>query len=213
VLDAPIGQPFAGGQVMFTLPNGMVGFAILTASGVPVNELPACVSDCPPRATNLLTCSECHAGLNGPGPGDVVRDFATTHPENYDAATLAKIRQEFLSADELGGLIQGDEASNFDALEASGGPSISLPFAEDAFAWRQPLTPELAAQEAGLTVAQLRALLPRLHAESARDGGVLTALQSLGADGSKIERESFSAGFQQVLCARDGARNRPVSCP
>jgi hypothetical protein len=39
------------------------------------------------------------------------------------------------------------------------------------------------------------------------------ALQALGVDNGRIERELFSAGFQQVLCARDGARNRPVNCP
>jgi hypothetical protein len=220
----PFGAPFSGGQVIFTLPNGLLGYALLDAAGTPVAQVPTCLStpasSCPSQFQNFVSCTNCHGGptsmaLPFPDLGQDVRTFTDQNPSNYDDATLVRVEGDYPKADVLFGLMSNDMLGYANALGAVyplySGPNGASALDAD---WHDPLTPELAAQEVGLSLDDFRTLLPKLTPGSGPTAqSTLDALRALAADGAPIDRDTFSAGYQQLLCARDGARNRPTGCP
>jgi hypothetical protein len=95
-VDAPIRYAVDGTEVMFTLPNGLWGFAVATPEGSLVSQLPNCVVECPLpfRATLSVTCRGCHSG-GLLGVSDDMLTYALAYPRSYDADTFASIQAEY----------------------------------------------------------------------------------------------------------------------
>jgi serine/threonine-protein kinase len=204
--SAPVDYEWAGGQVIFTLPNGMAGYAIMGANGASLNELTSCSGspECTePRALNSVTCRGCH----GRGLLEVVDDvgaFADSNPTLYEAQTLSRVRAQYLPTGEIMQVLEQDNAVYSAARADAGlplGTRSSIP--RLFYEFQRALTSELAAAELGVTVEQLHQAIRRLEPVlgTSIERAVITSLQGLAASGVPVDRDTFGAGYQRLLCA------------
>jgi mono/diheme cytochrome c family protein len=120
----------AGGEVIFTMPNGLQGYMLVNAVGTSIAEAPINIVRDPRRRTgaveNGISCFGCH-GINGmikPRDLDEVARYAETHIADFDGRELNEIdstyprvlRPDVFAAD-------GDRYKGFTKAIPGGGPA------------------------------------------------------------------------------------------
>jgi hypothetical protein len=203
--DAPLDYPIGGSEVIFTLPNGSLAFAIAGADGTVATEAPKCVIEfaCGPplKAENSVTCRGCHSDGLEPVT-DQMLEFANANPDRYDPNTLALIREQYRPELWLSG--EADSQRYRDALEAQYGTGLDNSIGRAYYAFTNGLLgAQRAATELGVTVAELRDAIGR---------SAVADLTPLLADG-RVDRNIFKAHFAELACSVSGRRNVPVGCP
>jgi hypothetical protein len=152
-------------EVAFTLPNGLLGFALADESGNLVEELPASTGgeDFPLRTVRSLMAL--HAS-GVPLVVDRVRDFVEANPLDFDAATLAAVQDIYPEAERLALIIEQDSALYQLALARLGlDPFAPEPVSASASRFAQDLDAAAVAGELVLSEATLLASFqPRLYA-------------------------------------------------
>jgi serine/threonine-protein kinase len=201
----PVSFPNEGGEVIFTLPNGLFAFALVGPDGGSGKEIPSCIGGirCPTavRAENSVTCRACHAGLIG--VTDEVLPYLDAEPGRYTAELEALIRAQYRP--EIWQALGADVVGHDAAVEASGASSFDVVARQYFERTRRPLDLDRAADDLGVSAAQLRGGIEAL-------GTSAPELAPLLSDGM-IEREQLSPHVVPLSCAIPGLRNRPATCP
>ncbi len=206
VFSDPFGFDYNPHQILYALPNGLFAYAIEqpdTTRGARVTNHALC-SECGEVEVTLAGCSSCHG--SGLLPlADAVRDATLRDAQAFDRQTLELVQTEYPTADELGALVEADNAIHRAALEQLGiTANAPDPLSRVYFQFElDALTPSAAAAELGVPLAALEAALANLGPELAplRDGG-------------SVSRAAFTAAYAAALCVlQENAGNRPAQCP
>jgi serine/threonine-protein kinase len=140
VLRAPLGPVFpgnafapelafvqAGGEIIFTLPNGLQGYLLVDKDDRRINDAPAQVVEDSKRTSgsgiivNGLSCMACHQhGMLG-GFRNVVQPHA-----GLPAAAAAKVARLYREPAVMDGLLRHDEERFLDALTRTIGPFLQV---------------------------------------------------------------------------------------
>ena len=203
-----------GGEVLFSLPNGLHGYLIVNESDERLDEAPAeLVSDALKTAGTTkmvggLSCLACHdRGIKG-GVKDVVREGSALEGEARD-----KVRRLYRPADDLKAALDGDEQRFLKALEKATGSD-----AEDAKDLVEPIGvvarrhwQEVGLREAALELGLADPALLRMKIENDMELRRL-GLAPLAKDGT-IRREAWESltGFNSPF--QDAANSLDLGTP
>lgn len=191
---------------VFSLPNGLNGYALFDGAGVRVNDTnvvldPAQRDD---RVRNSVSCSQCHAsGLNA--INDEVRGYAEANPLDYGVDVLDEVLDAFPEQDTIDDAFAQDTQHYRDALTRLGLPaSDSDPISLAYLRYDDDVSLKIAAGELGVTPERFERDLNQL---SAQVDPALSALRT-----QQLQREQFEALYLGTLCLNQIASdNRPLA--
>jgi mono/diheme cytochrome c family protein len=115
----------AGGEVIYSLPNGMQGYLLLAANGQRLDEAPKEIVKDPRRragaVTNGVSCFGCHGvtGMNRPRVYDEIVKYAEEHRNRFQARELTAIRELYPTNGAQ--ILDADAARYLTAFQAAGG--------------------------------------------------------------------------------------------
>jgi mono/diheme cytochrome c family protein len=200
----------AGGEFIFSLPNGMMAFYVAANNGVGsrLTEAPTDVVTDPRQVknnnavSNGVSCNGCHQ--NGIFPfEDKVREYVIENQLIYDRDTFESVMDAYRPNDELGKVVAADSQYFESSLKASGVPTeINDPVTTLYlnFVAGQVQT-ERAAGDLGVPLALLEREMSRLDPR----------LRNVVNEG--VDRELFEVVYQDTLCILQApAQNRPANC-
>ncbi|MET0412149.1 MAG: hypothetical protein ABW217_12680, partial [Polyangiaceae bacterium] len=152
---------------VFSLPNGLNGYALFDGAGVRVNDTnvvldPAQRDD---RVRNSVSCSQCHAsGLNA--ISDEIRGYAEANPLDYGVDVLDEVLDAFPEQSTIDDAFAQDTQRYRDALSRLGLPaSGSDPISVTYLRYDGDVSLEIAAGELGVTPERFERDLTQLSAE------------------------------------------------
>ncbi len=187
-----------GGEIIFTLPNGLQAYFLIDKQGRRIDKGPtAIVSDPrrPDRAVeNGLSCIACHArGIIE--KSDQVRSHVLKNPSAFPRATVETILALYPPKEKMAGLMRADAKRFQEAVAKTGAPlSATEPIAALAQRFESEMDLSLAAAEAGVTSADfLKALerFPHLAKE----------LGPLRVEGGTVQRQVYVDIFGDLVQA------------
>ena len=187
-----------GGEIIFTLPNGLQAYFLIDKHGQRIDKGPtAIVSDPrrPDRAVeNGLSCIACHArGIIE--KADQVRDHVGKNPSAFPRGTVDTILALYPTKDKMANLMRADARRFQEAVAKTGAPlSATEPIAALAQRFESEMDLSLAAAEAGVTSADfLKALerFPHLAKE----------LGPLRIEGGTVQRQVYVDAFGDIVHA------------
>jgi tetratricopeptide (TPR) repeat protein len=200
-----------GGEIIFTLPNGLHAYFLADGRGRRLDKGPvAIVSDPrrPERAVeNGLSCMSCHArGLLD--KQDQVRGHVLKNPGAFAPGTRAAVLALYPPHDQFAALVREDTRRFRDAVAKTGAPlSASEPVVALALRFEAELGLALAAAEAGVAPAELLQAL-------ARSPRLARQLGPLRVEGGTVQRQVFVSSFPEVVrTLKLGAVLRPRNSP
>jgi len=194
--DDPASFAHDGGEIIFTLPNGLQAFFLADAQGRRIDKGPtAIVSDPrrPDRAVeNGLSCMSCHQrGIIV--KADQVRGHVERNAAAFTAGQVESILALYPAGDKMEALMRADAKRFQDAVAKIGAPvTTTEPIAALAERFEAELDLPLAAAEAGLTPAELLAVLQR-QPQLAR------TLGPLRTQGGTVQRQTFVDNFPDIV--------------
>ena len=186
-----------GGELIFSLPNGLQGYMLIDAKGQRIDKGPINVVSDPKRpdkaVVNGLSCMSCHAkGMIE--KKDDVRAAVLGNPNGYTADVRESVKALYPPADEFEKLVALDKARFAKAVEATGGTlGETEPIVTLALRFEELLDLPLAAAEAGVSSDEFKRGLGR-SSELASIFGALNV-------GGTVQREVYLANF--TLLVRD----------
>jgi hypothetical protein len=207
----PLGFAFAGGEAIFSLPNGMQAYYVAAADGTRLAEAPIGVVIDPAQNNGLVTngasCHSCHnAGMIT--FTDTVRQFVIDNRVQFDNDTFEDVMEQYPSKAEFERQMDLDSQVHIRAAEAAGVPegtpdAISRVYLDFQLG---NVTAKVAAGELGVTqdflIDNLDLLDPRL-APLGEDG-----------DNAYVDRNIFGDAFLDAVCTLQLSQdNTPVGCP
>jgi hypothetical protein len=211
VLDSPTGaatsilaDPFsadaAGTAVIFSLPNGLFGFALANANRTLVDESDVLFDPLQNDfvARTAVSCSRCHA--QGILPVlDEVREFVAVNPQSFDPNDVETIRALYPTQPEFQRIVSDDSSRYLESLARAGVPEST----ED------PVSEVFLRFDDDLAVAQIAGALGVSQAL------LLNSLAGLdpvlrGLETSTIDRDDFDALYLESLCnLQSASQNQP----
>lgn len=204
----PLGFAFAGGEAIFSLPNGMQGYYVAAANGARLAEAPVGVVIDPAQnngiVTNGASCHSCHnAGLID--FQDTVKKYVIDNKTQFDNETYESVLEQYPDPPEFLAQMNRDSEVHIRAAEDAGVPrgtpdAISRVFLD----FQLRLTPEVAAGDLQVPV---EVLLDNV-------GELDPALANLGREGGRVERQLFTDLYLDSICVfHASSDNQPVGCP
>lgn len=204
----PLDFAFAGGEAIFSLPNGLQGYYVAAADGTRLDEAPVGVVIDPAQNNGLVTngasCHSCHqAGLIT--FTDTVKKYVIDNANDFDNETFESVMAQYPDKAVFQRQMDLDSAMHVRAVEASGVP----PKAPDAIT-RVYLDFQLgditAAYAAGELNVTKEELLDNLNELDPR-------LAPLGEPGGAVNRDIFDAAYFDAICILQGvSTNAPANC-
>jgi tetratricopeptide (TPR) repeat protein/mono/diheme cytochrome c family protein len=200
-----------GGEVIFTLPNGLHAYYLATAAGKRLDKGPlAIVSDPrrPDRAVeNGISCMSCHARGMIP-KDDQMRAHVLQNPAAFSKEDRETVRALYPPREKFAALVQEDSRRFKEAVAKTGAPlSASEPVVATALHFEAEMGLSLVAAEAGVPSEELLRALdqsPRL----AKHLGVLRV------PGATVQRQVFTSLFGELArVLRLGQYLRPRNAP
>ncbi len=190
-------QSFAcdGGEVIFTLPNGLLAFFLTDATGRRLDKGPTSIVSDPRRpdraVENGLSCMSCHArGLID--KADQVLPHVGKNPQAFTGDAIERVKALYPPADKFSAFIRDDTKRFQDAVAKTGAPlSRTEPIVALALRFEAELDLPLAAAEAGVRPRDLLQTLDRFP-HLARHLGPLQVA------GGTIQRQVFVDIFQDL---------------
>jgi mono/diheme cytochrome c family protein len=167
----------AGGEVIYSLPNGLFGYLLVDAAGTRINQAPKEIVKDPRRrpgaVENGISCIGCHGvtGMNKPRIFDEILKYAEEHKNNFPRRELDEIRALYPSNGDQ--ILSEDAARYLKAMEAAGGQRVDPGTIEyDAFInlvgeYEAKVGLRSGAMELGLEVEAARALVQKGRNEDA----------------------------------------------
>jgi hypothetical protein len=206
IFEDPLGFEAQGGEMIFSLPNGLHGYMIADGAGRRVDDAPTAIVADPGRRDFVVrsgvSCMSCHVeGILY--KDDQVRSFVLENPLEYDNETYEAVLELYVNADEFNAYQAEDRADYIRSMNELGGRmSEPDPVSHVFVAFEADVTAEVAAAELGVPLDFFRRSLPKLSAE----------LQVLAGDG-RIDRDAFSNLFFETLCVLQAvSENTPAGC-
>jgi formylglycine-generating enzyme required for sulfatase activity len=187
-----------GGEIIFSLPNGLQGYMLVNARGGRIDKAPTgIVKDrrAPDAAVmNGISCMSCHVkGVFE--KDDQIRAHVAQNPGAFPRAEAALVEELYRPAGELRALFRKDAERFARAVRETGSPPgttdpvVALASRYD----RDLLDANLAAAELGLTRQEF---LDRLN----RNPG-LARVMGLGAEAGMVSRQVFADHFGELVDA------------
>ncbi|MGH1342828.1 MAG: c-type cytochrome domain-containing protein [Nannocystales bacterium] len=191
IFASPLDFQEAGGEVIFSLPNGLHAYMLTDAAGNRLDVAPDAIVTDPSQedqnVRNGISCFGCHPQLL---PAlDSVRDYVLTGVE-FDAQTKDTVDRIYPVQSEVDEIIQADTTAFQGAVSATGvDPGLTLEPISDTFArFQLNVSLEVAAAELGIAPATLATQL----------GGLEPALSPLV--NSTIKRDTWTSLFANTVC-------------
>lgn len=195
-----------GGEMIFSLPNGLQGYLLTDARGQRIDKGPTDVvvdrnavnRGRDPEVVNGVSCMNCHwSGMLD--KTDQIRRHVLANPKAYDEGVLAFVEAVYVEKEEFAAKLKEDRERFARAVKECGTPlSKSEPVATLAYQFDEPLDIDLAASEAGVTVAVLQEALRRDRPLARQLGGLL--------QGQPVPRETYVANFPELVRVVNGGR-------
>jgi serine/threonine-protein kinase len=208
IFQDPLGFAFAGGEAIFSLPNGMQGYYVAAADGTRLAEAPVGVVIDPAQnngvVTNGASCHSCHnAGLID--FRDTVKPYVIENKIDYDNETFEDVLEQYPDPADFLAQMNRDSEMHIAATEDSGVPrgtpdAISRVYLD----FQLRLTADVAAGDLQVPVETLRRNV----------GNLDPRLANLGKEDGRVERELFETLYLDSLCVfHSSSDNQPVGCP
>ena len=191
----------AGGEMIFTLPNGLQAFVLTNAAGDYLAEAPREIVQDPTRVdgnvTNGTSCFTCHT-VGWIPVTDEIRDFAARNRNIFSSTELQLVNRLYKSSDEGSRIFQQDIAAYVAAMarlgiEAPGPEPVSLA----TLAYFEDLDLIDVANELETTPAALAARI-RADSELRRLIGVLNNAPNRQGRGHLLRREELERSFSEI---------------
>ena len=200
-----------GGEIIFTLPNGLHAYFLADGRGRRLDKGPVSIVSDPRRpdraVENGISCMSCHArGMLD--KQDQVRDHVLKNPGAFAAGTRDAVLALHPPRARFAELIREDSGRFREAVAKTGAPlSASEPVVALALRFEAELDLTLAAAEAGVTPAELLQALERSPPLARRLG-------PLRVEGGTVQRQVFVSAYPEVVrTLRLGAFLRPRNSP
>jgi len=205
----PLDFAFAGGEAIFSLPNGMQGYYVAAANGQRLAEAPIGVVIDPAQNNGLVrngaSCHSCHnAGLIT--FTDTVKKYVIENKRDFDNETFESVLLQYPDKDVFQAQMDRDSAMHMSATERAGVPiGTPDPITRTFLDFQLKDIPlNYAAGELGITADELLENLDILDPR----------LSPLGAKGGYVDRNIFTDSYLDALCTlQTVAENGPVGCP
>jgi serine/threonine-protein kinase len=205
----PIGFAFAGGEAIFSLPNGMNAYYVAAANGNRLGEAPVGVVIDPAQnngvVVNGASCHTCHnAGMIT--FEDTVKQYVIDNAREFDNETFEAVMEQYPDPDEFQRQMDADSEVHIRAVERSGVPRgtpdpITRTFLDFQLG---NLTLEKAAGELNVTPEELRENIQQLDPR----------LGVLAVEGNYVDRDVFTDAYLDALCELQAvSENQPANCP
>ncbi|MFY0537743.1 hypothetical protein [Nannocystis pusilla] len=194
ILNRPLDFVEDGGEIIFTLPNGLQGYMIVNAAGARLDRAPIdIVHDSEvaeePEVINGLSCMSCHSEGMRPAT-DQVRGHVDDNIAVFDDVVRQQVARLYAPQDEFDRAQQRD-IETFAASLAQSGAAVRVggyePVMAAHIAFDLDVDLRRAAAEFGLSETELLKNLNRLE-------------PLLGLDRSPVSRDTFENGFAAAAC-------------
>jgi hypothetical protein len=204
----PLDFAFAGGEAIFSLPNGLQAYYVANAAGARLATAPIGVVIDPAQNNGLVTngasCNSCHnAGMIT--FTDTVRQFVEDNRTKFDNETYESVMIQYPDAKTFQEQMDRDSAVHVAALEEAGVPAkVPDPISRVYLDFQLgDITLDIAAGELAVPVEQLK-----------RDINLLDPrLSVLNDEGGAVSREIFDDTFFDSVCVLHQVNNNaPANC-
>jgi hypothetical protein len=200
IFEDPLSLESDGSVAMFTLPNGLLGFAIFDGEGARLDDSDILLDTNQNnfRAQVAISCLNCH-GPSGIIPvEDEVRAFVQNNADDFDPALVASVELLYPPQATLDGFLEGD-ADQYARARASAGLASegADPLAIALLNFDSDLGIEKLAGDLWVSVTaisnNLDALPPSFSAPF-------------------VDRDDYSATYAEAICIVTDTENRPLDC-
>ena len=208
IYQDPLGFQFAGGEAIYSLPNGLQAYYVANAAGDRLAEAPVGVVIDPAQnngvVTNGASCHSCHnAGIIS--FTDTVRQFVIENRTLFDNETYENVLEQYPLPDEFNRVSDRDSQQHIAAVERSGVPlKTPDPISRVYLDFQLRLDADAAAAELQVTREELLDNLALLSPQ----------LAVLSEEGGRVERAVFTNNYIDSFCQLHTVdENQPVNCP
>jgi hypothetical protein len=188
----------AGGEIIFSLPNGLHGFMLVNAVGVRIDKGPVAIVSDPKRPDRQvetgISCMSCHVrGINI--KDDQIRDHVARNAKAFRKSDAETIRALYVPAEKMRSLMEDDAERYRKAVEKCGGKvNVTAPIATLTVRYEADLDLQTAAAEVGIAPEELRSRLSETELLTRNLGGLTTA-------GGTVHRPVWVQAFPDVVRA------------
>jgi WD40 repeat protein len=188
----------AGGEIIFSLPNGLQAYMLINAIGIRVDKAPAAIVSDPKRPDRQvetgISCMSCHVqGINP--KSDQVRDHVAKSPRVFSKADAEQVRALYVPEMRMKALMDADAERYRRAVEKCGGRvNVTAPIATLTQRYEADVDLPFAAAELGL---EPDTFLARLNASDE----VTRSLGALKVGGGTVHRPVWVQSFADVARA------------
>ena len=197
-----------GGEIIFSLPNGLQAYMLVNGTGDRINKGPVNIvfdktSRNDPQVINGVSCMSCHDQGMIPKV-DQVRPYLEKNKNVFDESTRDTILALYKPKEEFSEFLRKDGERFRSAAHEAGVPLLEngklkgpQPIREFAFFFEGEIGPAQAAAELGLKEEDFLKLLADNPALAGEEGG----LGTLQVAGGTVKREAFDDKFADLVKA------------
>jgi serine/threonine-protein kinase len=209
IFDNPLDFAFAGGEAIFSLPNGLQGYYVAAANGTRLATAPLGVVIDPAQNNGLVTngasCHSCHnAGMIT--FTDTVRAYVEENRRDFDNETYESVMAQYVDPITFQRVMDEDSAVHVNALERAGVPKKTPDAVSRVYLDFQlgNVTLDIAAGELGVPADELLDNIDVLD----------PTLSPLAVEGGHVDRNTMEGAFLDAVCILQSVQNNtPVGCP
>lgn len=189
------GFDHAGGEVIYTLPNGLQAYILINNNDQRIDKAPTPIVGDDVRAdkavTNALSCFRCHSAGMIPAK-DIVRPHVEKNAFAFSRAEVEFVRATYSTQDTIDKQIAADNVRYKAAMDKIGfSVSKADPLTHLALMFEAEMPPQLVAADFGLTINEFQTALQRSRFLTRRLGNSLI--------GGNVKREIFLDNFGFVI--------------
>jgi mono/diheme cytochrome c family protein len=208
IFSDPLDFAFAGGEAIFSLPNGLQGYYVAAADGTRLAEAPIGVVIDPAQNNGLVTngasCHSCHnAGMIT--FTDTVRQYVEENRLDFDNETYESVMIQYVDAVTFQRQMDADSKMHVDALERAGVPPETPDAVSRTYLDFQlgNIDLNVAAGEFGVPADELVDNIDLLDPR----------LGNLDVEGGYVDRNIMTGAFLDAVCILQAVQeNQPLNC-
>lgn len=185
-----------GGELFFSLPNGLQAYLLVDKDGQRIDKGPISVVSDPRRldrqVVNGLSCMSCHAeGVKR--KADEVRAAVLANPQAFTAVEVTQVKKLYKTNEDLEKLFDADAKQFAKAVAQTGGKtSGDEPIVMLALRFEEEVDLDLAAAEVGMNTETLKSRLEK-------STNLSRLLPTLKVPGGTVKREAFVSTFPTLV--------------